>query len=321
MFGVLKSFFTAAPAHAVRPFSISPKEVPPLERYYNIAGIVFRVTGHEEDFSPEEGPLAPFRVPPCPWDHTLEIEAVSGLPAPAGSQLYADPGKRVYQEGAARVRYVGAVAQGAGHAYLRIARRGAASRVLLRRDYAGPGAPIGPRVILNSLEAEHHIAARGGFLLHASYIRHNGRAILFTAPSGTGKSTQAALWESLRGAEVLNGDRAAVMPGGFVHGLPFSGSSGISKNVTSPLAAIVCLSQAPETAITPLSGLRAFRQVWEGCSVNIWDRGDVDACSRAVLDTVSAVPVFHLACTPDESAVSALENALKGCESHGKTTV
>ncbi len=42
---------------------------------------------------------------------------------------------------------------------------------------------------------------------HCSYILHQNRAILFAAPSGTGKSTQAALWEKYRGAEIIIGDR------------------------------------------------------------------------------------------------------------------
>ena len=36
---------------------------------------------------------------------------------------------------------------------------------------------------------------RSAVILHASYIDWDGSAILFTGPSGTGKSTQAELWE------------------------------------------------------------------------------------------------------------------------------
>jgi hypothetical protein len=37
---------------------------------------------------------------------------------------------------------------------------------------------------------------------------------------------------------------------------------------------------------------------------------DVNTCTQNVMDAIGAVPVFYLACTPDESAVTALENAL-----------
>lgn len=134
--------------------------------------------------------------------------------------------------------------------------------------------------------------------------------MLFTAPSGTGKSTQAQLWCDHRGAELINGDRIAV-GNGMIYGIPFCGSSTVAKNVTLPLAAVVYLSQAPTNTITRLRGVAAFRKLWEGCSVNVWDEEDMDRCSRAVMDTVAAVPVLHLACTPDERAVALLEQALK----------
>ena len=47
-----------------------------------------------------------------------------------------------------------------------------------------------------------------GLLLHSSFIRWRGEGILFSAPSGTGKSTQADLWVKYEDAEILNGDRA-----------------------------------------------------------------------------------------------------------------
>jgi hypothetical protein len=67
-------------------------------------------------------------------------------------------------------------------------------------------------------------------LMHASYIDADGEAILFTAPCGTGKSTQAELWRKFAGATVINGDKAGVS---FVDGrlcacgVPFCGTSGI----------------------------------------------------------------------------------------------
>lgn len=44
-------------------------------------------------------------------------------------------------------------------------------------------------------------------ILHASFIEYEGQAVLFTGPSGIGKSTQAGLWEQYEDAQILNGDR------------------------------------------------------------------------------------------------------------------
>lgn len=157
------------------------------------------------------------------------------------------------------------------------------------------------------------IAPFGALIIHASYIEFNGKAILFTASSGTGKSTQAALWEKYRGAVVCNGDKAGLrIRDGilYAYGLPFCGTSKICKNITLPVAAIVVLSQAPENHVEILNPIAAAQAVL----ANIYaDRYIPEEWSRALnltLDVVTKVPVLHLACTPDERAVEALEKYL-----------
>lgn len=274
------------------------------ERYYRIAGATIRVIGPEDKMYEEDGILAPFRTEVSLWDHTLEIELVDELSPPLGELIFTGHGRQVYRAGDACLRYNGS--------YIRILRRDDHSLVQLDRRAVWDR--ITPKIVLNAMEMEHMVAKERGFLLHATYIRRKDQGILFTAPSGNGKSTQADLWCRLRGAELLNGDRAAVLlepEGVTVHGVPFSGSSGVSENVTLPLAAIVYLSQSPVTTISPLDGLRAFRCIWEGCSFYAWDREDVSACTQTILETLQRVPAFHLACTPDETAVTALEKELE----------
>lgn len=283
----------------------------PMERFYTIAGIRFRICCPEEWLYRDDGVLTAYRGEGYLPDHTLHFSVVDALSPPEGDLVYSQPDKQIYRDGAAQVRYDGAVSADLGGAYMRIRREGCQSFVQVKRGAIR--GRITSKLVLNALEAEHQIVHKGGFLLHASYICRDGKAILFTAPSGTGKSTQAELWCRLRGARLLNGDRAAVMakPEGVrVRGIPFAGSSGVFENETLPLEAIVYLSQAPQTGIVRLNGVRAFRAVWEGCSVNVWNPEDVTACTETVLDVIQRIPVLHLACTPDESAVAALEKEL-----------
>lgn len=150
-------------------------------------------------------------------------------------------------------------------------------------------------------------------IFHASYIDHNGSGILFTAPSGTGKSTQAELWRVHRGARVLNGDKAGVTlrDTPMAHGLPFSGTSKICENASLPLRAIVVLSQAP---VNTVRRLRPSEAVAALCSNLFVDQVIPEEWSLALnllLDLVASVPVYALACTPDERAVQTLEQMFK----------
>lgn len=282
-----------------------------MERFYRFADFTFRVSGAQDQLYQEDGVLKGYRVSGPAFDHSMEFEIVSALREPKGDCTFVSPRKRVYSENGEQICCVGSVAQSWEPAYMQIRRKGAQTSVQVLRS-AVPDR-IMPRLVLNAIEAEHHIVQHGGFLLHASFIRWKDRAVLFTAPSGTGKSTQADLWCRLRGAELINGDRTAVMvrPEGITaYGIPFCGTSGVCKNAALPVAAIVYLSQAPQSVVTPLRGLRAFRSVWEGCSVNVWDREDVARCTQTVMDAVQQVPVYHLACTPDETAVIELEKII-----------
>ena len=283
-----------------------------MERYYRFAGVDLAVCTEEDAGALDGSRLEEFAVDSVTDPHVFRFELTDELPRPGGECIADKPGFRIYREGGRRMRYLGSVEQSLEGAYICAIHEGKEHRVQVLSDKVG--GRISYRTVLNSLEAEHLIARNGGFVFHCSYIEWNGRAILFTAPSGTGKSTQAELWKDLRGAEIINGDRAAVrIADGRVmaEGIPFSGSSAYCRSRSLPLAAVVYLGQAPVTSIRRMRGYESFARIWEGCSVNTWDREDVELVSAAVKRLAESVPVYHLPCTPDESAVMALENALK----------
>lgn len=281
------------------------------EQYYEFAGVTWCVRFPQNLPFCDNGTLLPFSKAPCRADHTIEIAPVDHLLPPEGKQIYHESDKQFYSDGDVWIRYQDTTPNSLETAGMRIRRHGDRSLVQVKNNRLSGG--LTTKIVLNSMEAEHFLVQNRGFILHASYIDWNGQAVLFTAPSGTGKSTQANLWCKHRGAELINGDRAAVVVKDgkvLACGLPFSGSSGVGKNVTLPLRAIVYLSQAEITSVEKLHGFRSFRRVWEGCSVNIWNREDVTCCTQTVLDVLEHVPVFHLSCMPDEAAVAALHNVL-----------
>lgn len=282
-----------------------------MERYYQFAGVDYRISLPEELPFSELESLAQFRSDPLPDPHVFRFSLRETLDPPDGPLLSDDGGFREYGEGDVRIRFIGTIRNSWSDGYIRAEHRGNMHDVQLRRDCYPE--KIGSRTILQTLWPEHLIAQKGGFVFHCSFIERKGKAILFTAPSETGKSTQAELWKQHRGAEIINGDRGAVRctdAGIFACGIPYSGSSSYCKQRTLPLECIVYLSQAPSTSIRRLRGYEAFSRIWEGCSINTWEREDMALVSDAVGKVAVSVPVYHLACTPDESAVIALEYAL-----------
>ncbi len=95
----------------------------------------------------------------------------------------------------------------------------------------------------------------GRMALHSASLLYRDRAWLFSAPSGTGKSTHADLWNRLFGTPLLNGDLnlLAVEDGlPLVYGLPWCGTSGISTTATCTLGGIFLLKRAPEDRVESL---------------------------------------------------------------------
>lgn len=283
-----------------------------MEKHYRFAGVEVTVNIPKNWMFEDDRQLAPFRVSNVKNSHTFCFEPVDSLPEPSGNMEVLLPGVRIYREGEKYVRYIGSVNDSWQKAYIR-AEYGEKEHFVQVR-VSDPMMHISVKTVLNSFAAEHLVAEKGGFVFHCSYIDYGGKAIFFTAPSGTGKSTQAELWKVYRGAEIINGDRAAVsMKDGMLlaEGIPFSGSSSYCANRTLPLATIVYLSQSPQTTIRKLRGMEAFSKVWEGISVNTWVKKDVELVADTAQKVAAEIPVYHLACTPDESAVIALEEALR----------
>ena len=157
------------------------------------------------------------------------------------------------------------------------------------------------------------LLAHDTLAFHTSFVLYQGMAILFSGPSGIGKSTQAALWENCRDAEVINGDRALIY---FKNGSPWaagyykSGSSGVCRNETAPIAAIVLLDQGQENMVTVPRGLEAFRRIVSQCAYDPQNRRQLEQVTGLAAELLKTVKVLHFTCRKDQSAVTELEKYL-----------
>ena len=104
---------------------------------------------------------------------------------------------------------------------------------------------------------------RGVLMIHGSAIIADGQAYLFTARSGTGKSTHTRLWCELLGsrARILNDDKPFIRPtgnGAIAYGSPWSGNENPGKNTSAPLKAIIKLTAAMRILSDPPPSAKWF---------------------------------------------------------------
>ena len=100
-------------------------------------------------------------------------------------------------------------------------------------------------------------------LFHGSAIAVDGEGYLFTAKSGTGKSTHTRFWREEFGsrAYMVNDDKPLLQiteDGVLVYGSPWCGKHGLHTNTAVPLKAICVLERGEKNEIHPISAREAL---------------------------------------------------------------
>jgi serine kinase of HPr protein (carbohydrate metabolism regulator) len=115
----------------------------------------------------------------------------------------------------------------------------------------------------SGIQFELSLMRYNGLRIHASAVEVDGKAYLFSANSGTGKSTHTRLWREVFGdrAVMVNDDKpflrmteGAVM----VYGSPWNGKHGLGCNLSVPLKAVCILERGEENRIEKISAKQAF---------------------------------------------------------------
>ncbi len=279
-----------------------------MEKYYSFCES--KICIKAPLFCHENADWSRFETDECKPDVTIVCEKAENLPESFGTFLGREGDAFVY------------AADSAVYRHLKMGTKDGAVTIF---DYSVPSESktfIGEanyhvmadsRFIWNSLSMHHILLARKTLLFHSSFIGYKGRGILFSAACGTGKSTQAALWEKHRNAEVINGDKSGVVfkEGLFYScGIPICGTSGICKNKTLPLGAIVLLGQAKQNSVKQLGGVEAVGALLNNIYLDFLVPEERIISIDLLEKLVKTVPVYRFDCTPDENAVLALENAL-----------
>ncbi len=147
----------------------------------------------------------------------------------------------------------------------------------------------------------------GGLMLHASAVELDGRAYLFSGPSGMGKSTHTRLWQQIFGAEaqVFNDDKPALRREDgrwYAYGTPWCGKDGINQNKRVPLAGICFLKRGQENVIRCLGEKDVIGHVLYQTLHQFRTAERLEPLLDSLGRLVREIPVFELENLPEEAA-------------------
>lgn len=160
-----------------------------------------------------------------------------------------------------------------------------------------------------------YVCEHGRLLMHGSAIAIDGKGYIFTALSGTGKSTHTRLLRKLHGenAVMINDDKPFLHIDEdkiYVCGTPWMGKHGIGSNIIVPLEGIFFLRRSEDNVLEQLSAENALTLLVSQC------HRPVDAtkmlCTLDLLDQVlTRVPLHDFGCNMDISAAELSTSVMK----------
>ncbi len=163
---------------------------------------------------------------------------------------------------------------------------------------------------LNLIALEEVLLNRGKISLHGVFLKDGG-AYVFTAPSGTGKTTISNHWvNAFPTSEVINGDCTVLGEENgvfYAYSVPFCGSSRIHKNEKVPLKAIIRVCRGEKNEVQDLSFSQKFTFLYEGITVNRWDDAAITKNADVITNLLSSCKMIAYRCINDPSAAKDLK--------------
>lgn len=155
---------------------------------------------------------------------------------------------------------------------------------------------------------------KGTIIMHGSAIGVNGQSILFSAPSGVGKSTHVSYWKEVYGdrVTVINDDKPLIRTDDckcIVCGSPWSGAHHLHRNIEMPLKAICFLERGETNEVIPLSATAALPRFMQAVNRPA-DHEDMDDLMAAITRIVRWAKFFMVRCVNDSSAAGFAYKAL-----------
>lgn len=156
-----------------------------------------------------------------------------------------------------------------------------------------------------------------GFMIHSSAVEYDGKAYMFSAPCGTGKSTHTDYWMKKLGEDkvrIINDDKPAIryMDGRFnCCGTPWSGKNDASNNIIVPVGALVFIERAEKNNIRELRSGEILKRFFPQ-TIRPQDPENMSKLLDLFEKMVSESPVYVLGAENDLSAAEfAIEHIVK----------
>lgn len=153
-------------------------------------------------------------------------------------------------------------------------------------------------------------------LFHGSCIAVDGAAYLFTAKSGTGKSTHTRLWREYLGerAFMVNDDKPLIRVRDgktVIFGTPWDGKHHLSRNTAVPLRALCILQRAAQNTIEPISAAESLPMLLQ----QVYRPADSEAMEKTLVlieSLAASVSLWRMGCNMDIEAAQIAYHAMKG---------
>lgn len=157
------------------------------------------------------------------------------------------------------------------------------------------------------------VIVNGGLIVHSSAIQYCNRGLIFSAPSGTGKSTHTKFWRENLGAGIINDDAPVLIPikdDVLVCGTPWSGSADLFENVSVSLKAIIILSRSHKNEICEMNITDIIQKLIPRCLFPYHNQRLMNTAFENFKKIIGLVPVYHLKCTPSLKAAELVKSYL-----------
>ncbi len=291
-----------------------------MHKKYKIAGLnVFIKDCYNEDFFTKRYAAYQADFEDNQADFTLESKIVENMTLPTDGELLFDtPGQKLYK--LPNSNFV--------HVKIRSKDNYIVERFTYTPDWKHCSIELAelPKCRLSVQDREYmftfeafvaRVCYLGGVMIHSSCISYKGEAVLFSANSGTGKSTHTTIWKKVfkDDVEFINDDKPIVwledgVP--YAYGTPWSGKTDLNNNLRCPVKAIVFVERGLKNEIEEVSISEILFTLFSNIIIPIEDKSLAKRVLQVYNKILSNTKIYRLRCNMDDEAAIVSRNGIFG---------